>query len=176
MLTEKQQTNGGGNLPSLLSTKNQPTNFGNFSASSVIDPALIPRRESRSISLRPVPSRGAFDHNLTPFSHNLNSGPKPYESVERKARGEMDNVDNWRRIERGEREEPVQMDFSARKGRASVDNITQRDSKRPSERPRDREYQRRFSGGFPKPTVRNDAVDHDRSPPPIPIGGAHLTK
>ncbi len=50
------------------------------------------------------------------------------------------------------------MDFSSRKGRVSVDNITQRDSKRPSERPRDKEYHRRFSGGFPIPVVHNDAV------------------
>ncbi len=52
-----------------------------------------------------------------------------------------------------------------------MDNITQRDSKRPSERPRDKEYHRRFSRGFPIPIGRNDAVyGLDRSLPPVPLG------
>jgi hypothetical protein len=126
MLTENQPTNFGRNLSTLMSTESQPTNFGNLSSSSVADP-VFPRGESRSPSYRPVPSRGAFEPNLTPFSNNLNPGSKPYESVERKARGGMDNVDNWRRIER---DAPAQIDFSTRKGRVSVDNITQRDSKK----------------------------------------------
>jgi hypothetical protein len=170
MLTENQPTNFGRNLSTLMSTESQPTNFGNLSSSSVADP-VFPRGESRSPSCRPLPSRGAFEPNLTPFSNNLNLNPgsKPYESVERKVRGGIDNVDNWRRIER---DAPAQMNFSTRKGRVSVDNITQRDSKRPSERPRDRDYHRRFSGVFPNLTVRNDAVHvHDRSPPLIRLGG-----
>ena len=51
--------------------------------------------------------------------------------------------------------------ISQRRGRASLDNVTQRDSKRPSERPRDRDYHRRFSVGFPQPRVS----------PQAPLGG-----
>jgi hypothetical protein len=67
---------------------------------------------------------------------------------------------------------PVQAEFSSRKGRVSMDNITQRDSKRPSERPRDKEYHRRFSGTFPNPLIRNDSVfGYEPSTPPVPLGG-----
>ena len=52
-------------------------------------------------------------------------------------------------------------DFSQRRGRVSLDNVTQRDTKRPSERPRDREYHRRFSIGLPQSHVS----------PPCPLGG-----
>jgi hypothetical protein len=44
---------------------------------------------------------------------------------------------------------PGEMEISQRRGRASLENVTQRDSKRPSKRPRDREYHRRFSVGVP---------------------------
>jgi hypothetical protein len=122
------------------------TNFEDLSSSSVADPVFVPRREPRSLSSRPALP-------LTPFSNTLNPGPQlSFESVERKAQRGPDNVDNWRRVER-----EVQ-DASSRKGRISVDYITQRDSKRPSERPRDKEYHRRFSGGFALPVARNDAV------------------
>jgi hypothetical protein len=171
-LTEKQHTNDERKLPSFLSTESQPTNFENLSSSSVAGPVFIPGRESRSPSFRPAQPHRALGSNLTPFSNTLNPGSKLYESVERKARGGSDNVDNWRRAERDVKDAPAQMEFSSRKGRVSVDNITQRDSKRPSERPRDKEYHRRFSGGFPIPIVRNDAVyGLDRSPPPVPLGG-----
>ena len=84
---------------------------GDLFSSSSADPVFVPRQEGRSSSFRPAPS-------LTPFSNTLNPGLQLYESVERKARGGIDNVDNWRRTDR---EVP---DASSRKGRVSVDNIT----------------------------------------------------
>jgi hypothetical protein len=53
------------------------------------------------------------------------------------------------------------VEVSQRQGRASLENVTRRETKRPSERSRDREYQRRFSLGVSRPHV----------PPPAPLGG-----
>jgi hypothetical protein len=69
---------------------------------------------------------------------------------------------------RTERESPACMDYgnryhSTRKSRVSMDNVTQRDSKRPSERPKDKEYHRRFSTGV--------QATYAHSAPPAPMGG-----
>jgi hypothetical protein len=56
---------------------------------------------------------------------------------------------------------PGDPDISQRRHRVSLDNVTQRDSKRPLARPRDRDYNRRFSVGFPQA----------RGSPQVPLGG-----
>ena len=60
---------------------------GDLFSSSAADPVFVPRltiEEDRSFAFRPAPS-------LTPFSNPLNPGLQLYESVERKARGGIDN-------------------------------------------------------------------------------------
>ncbi len=140
-----------------LSTSFQPTNFQRPSfalgGESRFHSPAYPRESLRSVVLAPA-SRGG-DFNLSPchsasYRADFGSTLMPSHFV-------LDAGLN----RRGGSMTPEDLDISRRGGRVSLDNVTQRDTKRPSERPRDREYQRRFSVGVPRSHVS----------PSVPLGG-----
>ncbi len=74
----------------------------------------------------------------------------------------VSNVGKYRLV--GGRNTHDDLDHSLRKGRVSLENVTQRETKRPSTRPRDKEYHRRFSVGA-------SSLQVVHLPPSVPSGG-----
>ena len=163
-----------------LSTSFQPTIFQRPSfamgGESRFHSPAYPRESLSSVVLAPAPRGGEgnednlspchsasyradFGSNLMPSQFVLDAGPNRRgrsmtpEDMDISRRGGLDR--------RGGSMTPDDLDISRRGGRTSLDNVTQRDTKRPSERPRDREYQRRFSVGVPRSHVS----------PLVPLGG-----
>jgi hypothetical protein len=131
-------------------TESQPTSFGrDFSSPPVIARTPLLDFSGREISTpfrRHISYHGMSERVLTPSHLNPGLGS----------------------LERAERESFAHMGSGTRNGRVSLDNVTQRDSKRPSARPRDREYHRRFSHVASLPSRSPDPVGGQPWPPDNP--------
>ena len=92
------------------------------------------------MALGPV-FRGGNDHPQPYFSAPHREVPSPHLTHS----NFVSDVGKYRRA--GGSNTPDDLEHSLRRGRVSLDNVTQRETKRPSVRPRDLEYHRRFSVG-----------------------------
>ncbi len=178
LLTDCQPTPFG--VRSQLLMDSQPNVFAGHSSSSV---AFAPEGGEISPSFRSAPYRGMWDSNAHASMYSgdkdndQNSHPSCFRGMIAPPLTSSNFVADVGQHPREIHSAHGDPDVFQRRGRVSLDNITQRDSKRPSERPRDRDYHRRFSVGLPqsrgsphvllggnaRPRTDSSSVQHARS-------------